>query len=29
MQITYQLSENEFTYDFFKALKKTLKSKKK
>ncbi|MCU0324734.1 MAG: hypothetical protein MUF45_05715 [Spirosomaceae bacterium] len=29
MQITYQLSEQEFTYDFFKALKKTLKGKKK
>lgn len=28
MQITYQLSESEFTYDFFKALKKTLKGKK-
>ena len=29
MQITYQLSESEFTYDFFRALKKTLKGKQK
>ena len=29
MQITYQLSESEFTYDFFRSLKKTLKGKKK
>ena len=28
MQITYQLQENEFTYDFFRALKKTLKGTK-
>jgi hypothetical protein len=29
MQITYQLSESEFTYDFFRSLKRTLKGKKK
>lgn len=29
MQITYQMSESEFTYDFFRALKKTLKGKQK
>ena len=28
MQIIYQLTENEITYAFFKALKKTLKGKK-
>ncbi len=27
MQVTYQLNENELTYEFFKALKKTLKGK--
>ncbi|MFN3490104.1 MAG: hypothetical protein ACK4YV_13275 [Emticicia sp.] len=27
MQITYQLNEDELTYEFFKALKKTLKGK--
>ncbi|MER0439400.1 hypothetical protein [Emticicia sp. W12TSBA100-4] len=27
MQITYQLNEEELTYEFFKALKKTLKGK--